>query len=333
MIATACDVGGSFGPLGCSRHVVSAATRPTATTGENRVMREPMAHLWPGAYLPRRSRALEVGAGSGTNGTKLRRFAGQRKIVGRPAALPTTYVPSEGPMLQYTYLIVGGGMTADAAAQGIREVDANGTIGLVGAEPHPPYNRPPLSKALWKGDPEESIWRKTAATGAQLTLGRRVTAIDPRGHTATDDRGTVCRFEKLLLATGGLPRRLPAQSDAVIYFRTLEDYRRLRRLAGEGARCAVIGGGVIGSEIAAALRMQGRDVTMLVPEAGLGARVFPADLAAFLVDYYRHKGVVMRMCEGMTRLERRAGSCVVRTTTGGELVTEVLVAGLGITPA
>src|SRR2546422_7038994 len=65
MIATACDVGGSFGPLGCSRHVVSAATRPTATTGENRVMREPMAHLWPGAYLPRRSRALEVGAGSG----------------------------------------------------------------------------------------------------------------------------------------------------------------------------------------------------------------------------------------------------------------------------
>src|SRR6266566_4877291 len=252
MIATACDVGGSFGPLGCSRHVVSAATRPTATTGENRVMREPMAHLWPGAYLPRRSRALEVGAGSGTNGTKLRRFAGQRKIVGRPAALPTTYVPSEGPMLQYTYLIVGGGMTADAAAQGIREVDANGTIGLVGAEPHPPYNRPPLSKALWKGDPEESIWRKTAATGAQLTLGRRVTAIDPRGHTATDDRGTVYRFEKLLL---------------------------------------VIGGGFIGSEIAAALRMQGggRDVTMLVPEAGVGARVFPADLSTFLVDYYRQK--------------------------------------------
>src|SRR5437667_87610 len=228
MIATACDVGGSFGPLGCSRHVVSPATRPTATTGENRVMREPMAHLWPGAYLPRRSRALEVGAGSGTNGTKLRRFAGQRKLVGRPAALPTTYVPSEGPMLQYTYLIVGGGMTADAAAQGIREGAANGTIGLVGPGRNPPYNRPPLSKALWKGDPEESIWRKTAATGAQLTLGRRVAAIDPRGHTATDDRGTAYRFAKLLLATGGLPRRLPAQSDAVIYFRTLEDYRRLR---------------------------------------------------------------------------------------------------------
>src|SRR3989475_10730632 len=108
-------------------------------------MREPMAHLGPGAYLPRRSRALEVGAGSGTNGTKLRRFAGQRKIVGRPAALPTTYVPSEGPMLQYTHLIVGGGMTADAAAQGNRGADANGTIGPVRAGPRPPHTRPPRS--------------------------------------------------------------------------------------------------------------------------------------------------------------------------------------------
>src|SRR6266571_2276617 len=175
-------------------------------------------------------------------------------------------------MSDYTYLIVGGGMTADAAAQAIRATDPKGKIGLIGAEPHPPYNRPPLSKALWKGDPEETIWRKTAATGAELVLGRRVVAIDPRGHTATDDRGTVYRFQRLLLATGGVPR-------------------------------------------------------------GLGARVFPADLSAFLVDYYRQKGVAMRMGEGMAGLDQRAGKCVVRTTTGGELVTEVVVAGLGIVPA
>jgi 3-phenylpropionate/trans-cinnamate dioxygenase ferredoxin reductase component len=237
-------------------------------------------------------------------------------------------------MADYTYLIVGGGMTADAAAQGIREVDANGAIGLIGAEPHPPYNRPPLSKALWKGDPEDSIWRKTAATGAELTLGCRVVAIDPRGHTATDDRGTVHRFRKLLLATGGAPRRLPLQSDQVIYFRTLEDYRRLRALAGQSVRFAVIGGGFIGSEVAAALRMQGRDVTMLVPEAGLGARVFPAELSTFLVDYYRQKGVVMRTGEGMAGLDQRGGGkCVMRTTTGGELTAEVVVAGLGIAPS
>src|SRR2546421_11753055 len=86
-------------------------------------------------------------------------------------------------MPDYTYLIVGGGMTADAAAQALHEADPAGSVGLVSAEPHPPYDRPPLSKALWKGEPEEKIWRKTAATGAALHLGRRSTAIDPRGRS------------------------------------------------------------------------------------------------------------------------------------------------------
>ncbi|HEX9282562.1 MAG TPA: FAD-dependent oxidoreductase [Gemmatimonadales bacterium] len=236
-------------------------------------------------------------------------------------------------MPDYTYLIVGGGMTADAAARGIREADATGTIGLIGAEPHPPYNRPPLSKGLWKGEAEETIWRGTAAMGAELVLGRRIVAVDPRGHTATDDHGTVYRFKKLLLATGGSPRRLLLASDQVIYFRTLDDYRRLRALAGEQVTFAVMGGGFIGSEVAAALRLQGRDVTMLVPEAGVGARVFPADLSQFLVAYYRQKGVTMRMGEGMAGLEARGGKCVVRTTTGGDLTADVVVAGLGIVPA
>ena len=236
-------------------------------------------------------------------------------------------------MPDYTYVIVGGGMTAAAAAQGLREADPAGSIGMIGAEPHPPYDRPPLSKALWKGEPEEKIWRKTDSTGAQLHLGRRIGAIDVRAHQATDDRGTKYRFAKLLLATGGAPRQLPLKTDQIIYFRTLDDYRRLRGLASQSVRCGVIGGGFIGSEVAAALRMQGRDVTMLVPEAGLGARVFPADLSRFLVDYYRQKGVTMRTGEGMTGLDRRAGASFVRTTTGGELAADVLVAGLGIVPA
>src|SRR2546422_6199617 len=94
-------------------------------------------------------------------------------------------------MPDYTYLIVGGGMTADAAAQALHEAAPAGSIGLISAEPHPPYDRPPLSKALWKGEPEEKIWRKTAATGAALHLGRRITALDPRARSVTDDRGTV----------------------------------------------------------------------------------------------------------------------------------------------
>jgi 3-phenylpropionate/trans-cinnamate dioxygenase ferredoxin reductase component len=235
-------------------------------------------------------------------------------------------------MPTYDYLLVGGGMTADAAAHAIHDVDPNGRIGLLGAEPHPPYNRPPLSKALWKGEPEESIWRNTEATGAALQLGRRAVGIDASAKTVTDDRGTIHGYKKLLLATGGTPRRLPLRSEQVIYFRTYDDYKRLRGLAAAPLRFAVIGGGFIGTEIAAALRMQGRDVTMLVPEEGLGARVFPADLARFLVEYYRQKGVELRMGEGMTGLEARAGKAIVRTTKNTELTADVIVAGLGIQP-
>src|SRR3989442_10948832 len=161
-------------------------------------------------------------------------------------------------MPPYDYLIVGGGMTADAAAQAIHEVDANGRIGLLCAEPHAPYNRPPLSKALWKGEPEASIWRKTESTGATLQLGRRVVGVDPGAKTVTDDRGTIHGYKKLLLATGGTPRRLPLKSEQVIYFRTYEDYRRLRGLAQAPGRFAVIGGGVIRTEIARPRRLQGR---------------------------------------------------------------------------
>src|SRR5207302_3488627 len=236
-------------------------------------------------------------------------------------------------MRDYTYVIVGGGMTADAAVEGIRLADPAGPLAVIGAEPHPPYNRPPLSKGLWKGDPEGGIWRQAATTGAELHLGRRVVGIDLQGRSVTDDRGVQYGFKKLLLATGGAPRRLPLQSDQVIYFRTLDDYRRLRGLAEQQLRFAVVGGGFIGSEVAAALRLQGRDVVMLIPEAGVGARVFPADLSRFLVEYYGEKGVTMRVGEGMAGLERRAGKCVVRTTTGQELTAEVVVAGLGIQPS
>jgi len=236
-------------------------------------------------------------------------------------------------MRNYTYVIVGGGMTADAAAEGIRAADPAGTLGLISAEPHPPYNRPPLSKGLWKGEPEDSIWRKAAPAVGELHLGGRVVGIDLRTRTVTDDRGAAYGFKKLLLATGGAPRRLPLQSDQVIYFRTLDDYRRLRGLAAQRLRFAVIGGGFIGSEVAAALRMQDREVTMLVPEAGLGARVFPPALSRFLGDYYRTKGVEMRTGEGMAGLGRQGGKCVIRTTTRQELVADVVVAGLGIQPS
>lgn len=156
-------------------------------------------------------------------------------------------------MPTYKYLIVGGGMTADAAIGGIREVDTAGSIGLIGSEPQPPYNRPPLTKGLWKGKPLSSIWRKTEKTGVTLHTGRTVRELDPRGKRVIDDEGTEYQYERLLLATGGKPRRLPFGDDEVIYYRTLADYERLRALADKKTSFAVIGGGFIGSEIAAAL--------------------------------------------------------------------------------
>lgn len=228
-------------------------------------------------------------------------------------------------MPKYRYLILGGGMTADAAVRGIRELDPEGTLGLISAEPHPPYNRPPLSKALWQGKSLETIWRHTEGTA--MHLGRRVTELDLDKKELRDEQGTVYRFEKLLLATGGTPRRFPFDGGEVIYFRTLEDYRRLRELSQGGEHFAVIGGGFIGSEIAAALAMNAKRVTMLFPEAGIGARLFPEDLSRFLVDFYRHKGVEVRPGESVVGLE--AGGVQLGS---GVLRADGVVAGLGIVP-
>ncbi len=235
-------------------------------------------------------------------------------------------------MPHYRYLIIGGGMTADAAVRGVRELDANGSLGLIGAETEPPYARPPLSKALWKGTPLESVWRKTGEVDVDLHLGRRATALDLRGKRVRDDGGTDYTFDKLLLATGGTPRRLPFGGDQLIYFRTLDDYRRLRALAEPGKSFAVIGGGFIGSEIAAALVMQGCTVTMLFPEDGIGARLFPADLARFLVGYFREKGVDVRPGERVTGVSRSRSQVVLQTQGGLHLSVDAVVAGIGIVP-
>ncbi|MGH7578899.1 MAG: NAD(P)/FAD-dependent oxidoreductase, partial [Gemmatimonadales bacterium] len=235
-------------------------------------------------------------------------------------------------MTRFDYLIVGGGMTADAAAHGIREKDSKGSIGIVGSDPHAPYNRPPLTKGLWKGDAPDSIWRKTEETGAQLFSGRRIERLDPAARRVTDDQGSAYEYGTLLLATGGQPRRLPGSPDGVVYFRTLDDYRRIRDLADRGSSFAVIGAGFIGAEIAAALRMHQRDVTMIVRDQGIGARVYPKDLARWLVEYYREKGVTVRLGQGADRIEARNGRFRVHAGKAEPLEVDAVVAGLGIEP-
>jgi 3-phenylpropionate/trans-cinnamate dioxygenase ferredoxin reductase subunit len=231
-------------------------------------------------------------------------------------------------MMQHSrYLIVGGGLTADGACKGIREVDPDGTIVLVGEEPHAPYARPPLSKALWKGEAENTIWRGTEELVVELRLGRRIVALDLQERVATDAEGQRYHYERLLLATGGRPRRLPFGDD-VIYFRTLDDFRRLRTLADRGSQFVVIGGGFIGSEIAAALALTGCPVTMVFPEPGIAARILPAELSTKLNDYYRNRGVELLPGASVAGIERDR----ITLADGRTLEADAVVAGIGIEP-
>lgn len=240
-------------------------------------------------------------------------------------------------MTYYDYLIIGGGMTADAAIGGIREVDPTGSIGLIGQEANRPYNRPPLTKALWKGEPLEGIWRNPPEQNVTLHLGRTAQTIDLQTRSVIDDQGRQYTYKKLLMATGARPRRLPFGKDKIIYFRTLEDYKQLRHLSDQNQTFLVLGGGFIGSEIAAALAMNGKKVVMAFPGEGLGAGVFPTDLSQFLNDYYRKQGVEVRPGELITDLLPQNGRLLVKTrdvktSEVREILVDGVVAGLGVIP-
>ena len=233
-------------------------------------------------------------------------------------------------MSSQRHVIIGGGMTGHAAAAAIREADPHALIAMLAAEPERPYARPPLSKALWLGKAsEESVWLPEVA-GLELHLGRRAVEIDLRARHVRDDRGGVHPFDRLLLATGGAPRRLPFGGERVLYYRTLADYRRLRAVPGRSV--AVIGGGFIGSEIAAALAQNGKDVTMVFPEPAIGARAYPQELAAHVTRTFEGKGVRVLAGRAVAAVEERGERTAVRTSGGEEIVADAVVAGLGIRP-
>jgi 3-phenylpropionate/trans-cinnamate dioxygenase ferredoxin reductase subunit len=235
-------------------------------------------------------------------------------------------------MPHYKYLIIGGGMTADSAVRGIREMDANGQIGIISKEQENPYDRPPLTKGLWKDKTLESVWRHTENEHVSFHLGRSVEVIEPQQKRVVDDAKNTYTYDKLLLATGGRPRLLPFGEGQIIYYRTLDDYRRLRERADKNKRFVVIGSGFIGSEIAAALAMNQKEVTMVFPGKSICERVFPQDLSQFLNNFYREKGVELLPGESATGLEARHAELFLKTSSGRELVTAAVVAGIGIQP-
>jgi 3-phenylpropionate/trans-cinnamate dioxygenase ferredoxin reductase component len=235
-------------------------------------------------------------------------------------------------MIHYNYLIIGGGMAANAAVAGIREVDNSGSIGIISAEEEALYDRPPLSKQLWTGRKQLPAIYHELPAGVTLHSGRLGQQLDPVQKEVIDDQGNHFSYDKLLLATGSTPRQLPFGKDNILYYRTVQDYRHLRQLAETADRFAVIGGGFIGSEIAAALAQQGKQVTLIFPEAGIGSALFPADLAAHLNDYYRQKEVEVLAGAMVADVTGSGRELTVALANGRPLQVEGIVAGIGVKP-
>jgi NADPH-dependent 2,4-dienoyl-CoA reductase/sulfur reductase-like enzyme len=238
------------------------------------------------------------------------------------------------PVTRYEYVIVGGGMIADAAAKGIRELDPHSAILILGDEPDEPYTRPALSKLIWI-DPtftEDKVPLGTEATGAEIRTGVTVLSIEPEAKTVTV-AGETLEYGALLLATGGTPNtlELPA-GDRVIYFRTFEDYRHLRELANDRTHVAVVGGSYLGTEIAAALVQNDCQVTLITPDSVLREKVLPADLAHRFQGWFEDAGVEIVAGTRIASGTASEDGVVLTTEAGTTIEADVVVLGLGITP-
>jgi NADPH-dependent 2,4-dienoyl-CoA reductase/sulfur reductase-like enzyme len=240
-------------------------------------------------------------------------------------------------MKKFDYIIIGGGMTGSAAVMGIRENDKLGSIAMFTKENFGPYNRPPLTKTLWTGKSVEDIMRPMDPYTIELFLAREVEKLIPEKKIITTKDGEQFEYQKLLLATGGEPVKLPDAPDGILYYRTLADFFALKKASESKDHFCVIGGGFIGSEIAAALIKQGKQVTMLFPEEGLSQSLFPNDLSLFLNDYYRDKGVDVLSRSLVTQIEKAGENYEVHfkpKSNGEEKVAKFdgVIAGIGIKP-
>jgi NADPH-dependent 2,4-dienoyl-CoA reductase/sulfur reductase-like enzyme len=240
----------------------------------------------------------------------------------------------------HSYIIVGAGLAGASAVEGIRARDQLGSILLLGAETDLPYDRPPLSKQLWTGGKtvDEIVLHDDAfykQNRVEVRLGTEATQVNARAHTLVDRQGNVYRYDRLLLATGGTPRPLNIPGGdlpGISYYRTLNDFRQLRSAAVEGKSALVIGGGFIGSEMAASLHANKLDVTMIFPSAWLVSRVFPESLGRFLTEQYRAKGVEVIARDKPVAIRRDGSGYVTQAGGGREIRTDLIVAGIGITP-
>jgi len=242
-----------------------------------------------------------------------------------------------------TIAVVGASLAGLRAAETLRAEGHAGTIVLVGAEPHLPYDRPPLSKQFLAGTwgldrvllrPSEKI----TALELDLRLGRRAGALDVDGHTLDLDDGSTVRFDGLVLATGAHPRPLPGTAPApgVYTLRTLEDSLALgAAVRVEGARLMVVGAGFIGSEVAATCRGLGARVTVVEALPQPLARALGPEMGAVCGALHADHGVELLTDAGVVALRRGPhGGAVdgVELDDGTVLDADVVVIGIGVMP-
>ncbi|MGA2090163.1 MAG: NAD(P)/FAD-dependent oxidoreductase [Endomicrobiales bacterium] len=238
----------------------------------------------------------------------------------------------------YTYIIVGAGIAGSSAIEGIREHDKDGSILIIGGEKYLTYARPPLTKELWWGkmkpadlfvNDEKYYERK----GVDLLLGVTATSLDAQSKTLSDFTGRKFRYQKLLLATGGTPRKLPipgGKLEGIFYYRYLDDYTRLREAVSSGTSVTIIGGGFIGSELGASLNKNALNVTMLYPDNYVCANVFPEYLGKVVEKSYINHGVTLIPRDKPVSFEKSGGKFVIKTQRGLQIETDAVVIGIGI---
>lgn len=233
-------------------------------------------------------------------------------------------------------VIVGAGQAGGRVALLLAQRGYPGPVTLVGAETLPPYERPPLSKEML-ADPRHPLpvlvpVEEYERLGIALRLGRRVTAIDRARRRVTLDDGQSLPYGRLVLATGGRPRQLPFTLERLHVLRTVEDVRAIAERAETAASVLVIGGGVIGLEVAATLRRRGLAVTVVEVGSRLLGRNFPEPVAAAIAERHAAEGVMVRTGVRVRAVSEDDGGLHATLSDGGTISADFAVVGIGITP-